>query len=133
MGPDIGIGVIIRKDGDILFGKRRNAHGNGAWGFPGGHLEHGESFEDCARREVQEETGLQIEHLAIEAVTNDVFDGGQHYVTVFVSADHAGGTVERREPEKCAEWRWAGPDTCPEPLFLPIRNLLEQGGNLWNP
>ena len=38
---------------------------NGLWGYPGGSMELGESFKDCARREVREETGLicgNLEH-----------------------------------------------------------------------
>ena len=33
------------------------------WSFPGGHVEHGESFCDCAIREVKEETGLDVQNL----------------------------------------------------------------------
>ena len=34
MRPKVGVGVIVRKDGKILLGKRRNAHGDGTWSFP---------------------------------------------------------------------------------------------------
>jgi len=61
--PLIGIGVIIIRAGKILLGKRRNTHGAGSWCCPGGHLEYGESFESCARLEVKEETGLEIENI----------------------------------------------------------------------
>ena len=36
--PKIGVGIIVIKDGKILFGKRKNAHNEGSWSFPGGHL-----------------------------------------------------------------------------------------------
>ena len=35
----VGIGVIVLKDGKVLLGKRKNAHGEGSWSFGGGHLE----------------------------------------------------------------------------------------------
>jgi len=41
--PKVGVGVIIVKNNKILFGKRKNAHGEGSWSFPGGHLEFKES------------------------------------------------------------------------------------------
>ena len=56
--PRVGLAVIIKKEGKVLLGKRKNSHGNNTWNFPGGHLEFGEDFEDCALREVKEETGL---------------------------------------------------------------------------
>lgn len=61
--PKVGIGVIVRKEGKVLLGKRKNSHGAGSWAFPGGHLEYGESWEECARREVKEETGIAIKNM----------------------------------------------------------------------
>lgn len=52
---------------------------------PGGHLEYGESFADCAKREVLEETGLQVGNVKFLVATNDVMEEGKHYVTVFVT------------------------------------------------
>ena len=51
-----GAGVILFNDKkEILLGRRAD---NGFWAYPAGSMELGESFEECARREVQEETGL---------------------------------------------------------------------------
>jgi 8-oxo-dGTP pyrophosphatase MutT (NUDIX family) len=49
-----GGGIVFNEDGDILLIKR-----NGVWDLPKGHLEKGESMQECAIREVQEETGLK--------------------------------------------------------------------------
>lgn len=126
--PRVGVAVIITNAGNVLLGLRISSHGAGTWQFPGGHLEFGESIEDCARREVREETGLELGNLRLGPYTNDIFASeGRHYVTLFVLADYAGGRPEVREPDKCARWEWFRRDNLPQPLFLPIENLLRQG------
>ena len=125
--PKIGVGVIVINGDKILFGKRINSHGDGTWSFPGGHLEFGESVEGCARREVMEETGLEIANLRPATFTNDIFENeGKHYVTLFVIADYTTGTAQIMEPDKCSVWEWFTWDNLPEPLFLPIENLRKQ-------
>jgi 8-oxo-dGTP diphosphatase len=125
--PAVGVAVIIVDEERVLLGLRARGHGAGSWQFPGGHLELGETIEACARREALEETGLELGALQLGPYTNDIFaDQGRHYVTLFVIAAFAGGEPERREPEKCAGWEWFSWDALPQPLFLPIANLLRQ-------
>jgi 8-oxo-dGTP diphosphatase len=126
--PKVGVGVIIRREGKVLLGSRLLSHGEGTWSFPGGHLEWMESVFDCAKREVDEETGLRIDNLRYGPFTNDRFQAdGLHYVTLFVVAESLSGVPERREPHKCDEWRWFSWDSLPTPLFLPIENLRKAG------
>ncbi|MGD8543480.1 MAG: NUDIX hydrolase [Desulfobacteraceae bacterium] len=126
--PRVGVGVILIRGGRVLLGKRRNAHGAGSWQFPGGHLEFGETIAACARREVREETGLQLGPVQLGPYTNDVFTAeGRHYVTLFAIALAPQGEPEVLEPGKCVCWQWFEWSRLPDPLFLPIRNLLAQG------
>ncbi|HSO18330.1 MAG TPA: NUDIX hydrolase [Desulfosarcina sp.] len=126
--PRIGVAVIVVKDGRVLLGKRKSAHGAGTWQFPGGHLEFGESIEACAERELFEETGLTIVNQHMGPFTNDYFeDEGKHYVTLFVVADRTAGDVSLKEPHKCERWDWFAWTQMPRPRFLPIVNLLKQG------
>ena len=124
--PRIGVGVCVVKDGKVLFGKRRNAHGAGSWCFHGGHLEFGESVEECARREVFEETGLEIRNIRHGPFTNDIFETeGKHYVTLFVISDYDSGSPVAKEPHKCDKWAWIPWPPDVQPCFLPITNLLK--------
>ena len=94
---------------------------------PGGHLEGGESFEACCKREVLEETGLTIKDPRPLVFTNDVFiDEGLHYVTLFFTADYESGELVVREPRQCEEWRWVSLNHIPQPIFLPLSNALKQ-------
>lgn len=128
--PKIGIGVIVIKDGKVLLGKRKDAHGEGSWGFPGGHLEFNEEVEECAIREVKEETGISIKNIRKGTFTNDIFKKeGKHYVTLLVISDFASGKVRVMEPEKCENWEWFEWDSLPQPLFIPIQSLLKQKFN----
>ncbi len=61
--PKVGVGVMILRNDKVLFGKRRGSHGEGEFAFPGGHLEYMESFADCAKREVNEECGIEIDNI----------------------------------------------------------------------
>ncbi len=128
--PKVGVGVVVMKDGKVLLGKRKNAHGEGSWCFPGGHLEFGESWEQCARREVLEETSLTIKNIRFGTVTNDIFEKEEkHYITLFMLSEPEAGEVQLMEPEKCERWEWFEWDNLPRPLFVPIENALRIGYN----
>lgn len=126
--PRIGVGVFILRDGKVLLGQRRGSHGASTWGFPGGHLEFGESPEKCAIRETLEETGLTLTNVRFMTVTNDIFTTeDKHYVTIFVRADCPTGESQITEPDKMVVWRWFDWDNLPSPLFLPVEHLRESG------
>lgn len=126
--PKVGIGVIVIRDNKVLIGKRKSAHGCDTWQFPGGHLEHAESPESCARRELLEETGLTVEKFVTGPYTNDIFEKeNKHYITLYALGVSEHGEPTACEPEKCSEWRWCEWEKLPTPLFLPISNLLKSG------
>lgn len=123
----VGVGVIILKDKQVLLLKRRGSHGEGTWSFPGGHLEFNESVEDCARREVLEETGINIKNLRMGTFTNDIFpQEGKHYITLYVISEYDFGETKILEPEKCEALGWFEWNKFPSPLFIPLHNLLKQ-------
>jgi 8-oxo-dGTP diphosphatase len=123
--PQVGIAVIVEKDGNVLLLRRQGSHGEGTWAPPGGHLEFGESLEECAVRETLEETGVVIGDVRFLAVTNDLFLSEQrHYLTVWVEATYQSGDAHAAYPDKVAEVAWVVWDALPDQLFLPFQNLL---------
>ena len=126
--PKVGIGVIVyNKENKILFIKRKGKHGHGEWSFPGGKLDFGESFEECARREVLQEVGIEISNPEFVDVTNDLFpDHDLHFITIFMKSNHVSGDPTNLEPDKCFEVKWSTlEEISKEPIFTPITNLLK--------
>lgn len=121
----VGIGVFVWKDGKFLMGQRLGSHGANTWSIPGGHLDFGESWEECAKREVFEETGIQIHNITFLAATDDMFEAeGRQYATIWLRSDWLSGEPKIMEPHKMAKLEWRNFSTLPEPLFEPCwRNL----------
>jgi 8-oxo-dGTP diphosphatase len=130
--PLVGVGVIVARGGKILLGQRGAGIGEGMWGAPGGQLELNETFEECARREVREETGLQLTRVTLIGVVNDVlrqFD--RHYVTIWMRADKFSGEITNPRPDENSAWAWYAPTALPTPLFPTLQSFLATyGGSL---
>lgn len=128
--PRVGVGVLIVRDGKVLIGKRKGSHGAGQHALPGGKLEWRETWEDCGRREVFEETSIDLTGIPLTyAYTCEaVVDEDNHWITVFMRAE-VGTAVEAEntEPDKCEGWQWVewGQASVPEPRFLPLDIILK--------
>ena len=94
--PQVGVGVLILRDGKVLLGRRKGSHGAGCWSAPGGHLEFGEAVEDCALREALEETGLALSELRHGPFSSDVSRGA-------TTSPRSSWPVARRMPRR-ASW-----------------------------
>jgi 8-oxo-dGTP diphosphatase len=132
--PLVGIAVLIRQGGRVLLGLRKKGHAGGMWGCPGGHLEGGESFETCALRETEEETGIMLAEARLWTVVNTVFHReGKHYVCVFVIADMPNGQeAQVIESEKCERWGWFPWNRLPAPLMPGLEMLVSRRFNPFN-
>ncbi len=123
--PKVGVGVMILKEGKVLLGKRKGAHGGGEYAFPGGHLEYGESFESCAKRETLEECGVEVGDVRFQVLANVTKYAPKHYVHIGVEADWMHGEPKVLEPEKSESWNWYDLDNLPEPMFEMCRLSIE--------
>lgn len=113
---------FVKKDGKYLMLHRSPTKRimPDVWMAPGGHREFNEGLFACARREVKEETGLDIENLRVIATGNVYLqDLDQEFFFHFVEADYAGGEVIA-EPEN-GELVWLTPEE-----MLKQENMLAE-------
>jgi len=114
--PRRGAILVARDDrGRVLLVRQRGGPFKGEWLLPGGGLEDGESFEDAMRREVREETGLEVRS-ARPAARYDVRFGDFHGdVQLFTGIVGAGELVVGADGEECA---WTIVDSKAHPVLL---------------
>ena len=122
--PLVGVGVMVMKGTRVLVGRRKGSHGEGEYAWPGGHLEYMESFEECARREVWEEAGIEIRNVRFLRLMN-LRKYQKHYVDVMMVAEWVSGNPVGRENERIADWDWYELDSLPQPCFATLPTAIE--------
>ncbi|MBA3414562.1 MAG: NUDIX domain-containing protein [Chloroflexia bacterium] len=122
--PGVGVGVLVERGGEILLVRRKH-HGAGTWAAPGGYLDLGEELTDAARREVREETGLEIAEVRFVAVVNDRFDDGKHNVTIWFAAGRVEGEATVAALDELSEVAWFAWDALPEQIYSSTRRFLD--------
>jgi len=122
---------MLLRDGRVLLGKRHGnpekarslLNGAGTWTMPGGKLEFGEGFEDAARRETLEETGIRLKSVKVIGVNNDKVKTA-HFITIGLLSEDFGGDAKVMEPDRITEWGWFSMDDLPRPLYFPSERVL---------
>jgi 8-oxo-dGTP diphosphatase len=110
--PLLGVGALIFDRGRILMAQRGKEPLKGLWSLPGGALETGELLEAAVRREVREETGLEIEPLGVFEIFERIIPDSAgapeyHYVLMDYICRVTGGAL-------CA-----GDDVCTVAWYKP--------------
>lgn len=105
--PAIGVsGVVFNDQGDVLLIRRGKSPAFGQWSVPGGKLESGESLTEACRREIKEETGMEVEVKNIVAVVERRIEN-YHYVIVDFLAFPTLASNQQPAPQSDAnEARW---------------------------
>lgn len=119
-GPAVGVGGIARRDGAILLVRRGQPPSEGLWSVPGGRVEWAEPLAEAVRREVLEETGLDVEVGEMAGVVERMQEGF-HYVIVDYFVTVLGGTL--RAGGDVRDVRWVPED---EVTTLPLAHGLAE-------
>jgi ADP-ribose pyrophosphatase YjhB (NUDIX family) len=107
--PIIGVGAIMLKRDRVLMAQRGKEPLKGSWSLPGGALETGETLANAVRREVREETGLEIRPLGVlgifERLMRDASGAPEyHYVLIDYMCRVIGGTLAPGDDVCAVEW-----------------------------
>ncbi len=90
--PKIAIGGIIIKNNKILLIKRRDDPDRIQWAIPGGKVEINETLEEALKREMKEETGLNVSRGSLMAVT-EFINTNFHYIILDYECDIISGNM----------------------------------------
>jgi 8-oxo-dGTP diphosphatase len=91
--PAPAAGVLLPRDHEILLVRRRYAPRAGWWCLPAGFMEYGETPEDCAVRELREETGLDAKLTGLFGVFAGLDDPRVRAVLILYTAMRVGGAL----------------------------------------
>ncbi len=127
----VGIGVMILDGNKILLGHRsKNKKDTGGiyevdcWTVPGGKQEFNETIFEGAKREVKEETNLDIDELELFGAADDI-STDRHYITMHVIAKKYRGELKVMEPDKEDEWEWFDLNNLPDKIYTPSKKFID--------
>lgn len=128
----VGLGVMIKDGNKVLLGHRAKTRKDtggiyepDSWTFPGGKQEYEETILEGAKREVKEETNLEIDELEIFNVSDDI-QPNKHFITIQIIANQHSGEIKVMEPTKEDEWKWFDLNHLPDNLYSPTRKFIEE-------
>ena len=120
LDPKLAVVVLVEDArGRLLYMRRNHEPKMGAWAWPSGYVDAGEDVRDAARREVREETGVEIKLGELLGVWSG---GGDPVVLLVWRARPAGGRL-KPGPE-ALEAAWCSPSELP-PAFPHDAEILK--------
>jgi len=120
--PAVAVLALITQGDKVLLVQRANDPKKGLWVTPAGFMEWDEDPAEAARREVLEETGLDVRINRLLDVFHTPSDGGLADVVIAYAASIVGGTLQAADDAQDAMWFTR--DNLPELAFLPTQRIL---------
>jgi ADP-ribose pyrophosphatase YjhB (NUDIX family) len=117
-------GALCVHNGRVLLARRAHPPFEGFWDIPGGFLDEGEDPLDGLRRELREETGLEVEPERFLGIWMDRYGGdstAEATLNLYWTARVVGG--DAAPADDVSELRWFNPDELPAPNELAFENV----------
>jgi 8-oxo-dGTP diphosphatase len=127
----IGVGggvLIFDSKKEVLLKKRSMASRNeaGKWEKPGGEIDFGEKSVNAMKREVREETNIEIEIWGYLPNTDHILKKEkQHWLALNFLADYKSGIMKNMEPKNCDKLGWFGLNRLPKNIAQPTRESIK--------
>ncbi|MFD7538129.1 NUDIX hydrolase [Streptomyces sp. NPDC059819] len=123
--PGIAAAIVVH-EGRVLMVRRRVSEGQLSWQFPAGEVESGESREDAAVRETQEETGLTVKTMKL---LGERIHPATGRLMSYTACEVIGGHAHVADTDELAELAWVAhaeiPHYVPYGLFEPVQEHLD--------
>ena len=129
IGKDyIGVGCgafILNENNELLLQQRNKAPEKGYWSIPGGKVELFEKIEDAVKREIKEETDVDIEVIKLLGICDHIVDNEQvHWVSPSYLCKIVAGNPRIIEPQKHSDMKWFSLDELPENLTITTHKAV---------
>ncbi|MBW6417771.1 NUDIX hydrolase [Celeribacter sp. PS-C1] len=102
--PKLAVLAVCERDGKFLTVQRGKAPARGSWGFPGGHVEFGETLAEAAVRELHEETGVVATAGAVIDHVELIEAGSYHFLLMAVRCDYVSGEPLAADDAADVDW-----------------------------
>ncbi len=125
----IGVGCgafIVNDNNELLLQLRNKAPEKEYWCIPGGRVELFEKMEDTVKREVMEETGVEIEIIDLLGICNHIVENENvHWMSPSFLCKIVKGVPEIKEPTKHLDLKWFKLDNLPEKLTITTKVAVD--------
>lgn len=122
--------LLLMKDSKVLLLRRCNtSYEDGKYSIPAGHVEKGETFTQCAIREIKEEIGITVDaqDLKVVHVMQRIGKEAENSerVDIFFTTEKYTGEIENKEPNKCDDLSWFDANNLPENTIPYIKQAIQ--------
>ncbi len=124
----VSMDAVIIKDNKILLIQRGVEPNKGFWGTPGGYVDWDESVEDVVRREVKEETNLDVTNMKLVGVYSDPSRHPKQVINLVHLVDVADG--ELQHGDDTADAKWFDLNNLPEQMALDHKKNISDAQKL---